>query len=97
MDKTTDIKKGKMLLESWIVKVEKLKTKKAISFVKTFRKRLEYIINYFHANTTNATLEGMINKVKSIKRRAFGVPNPYNMATRIFLGFQDKNCLYSRM
>jgi len=97
MDKTTDIKKGRILLEQWIVKIEKLKTKKATSFVKTLRKLFEYVVNYFYANTTNATLEGMINKIKAVKRRAFGVPNPYNMATRVFLAFEEKKSLYSRM
>ena len=97
MDKTTDIEKGRMLLQQWMIKVEKLKTKKSITFLKTLRKLFDYVLNYFHANTTNATLEGMINKVKVIKRRAFGVPNPYNMGTRIFLGFEEKKSLYSTM
>lgn len=97
MDKTTDVEKGRILLEQWLVKVEKIKTKKATAFAKTLRRLFDYVLNYFHANTTNATLEGMINKVKSIKRRAFGVPNPYHMATRIFLGFEEKKSLYSTM
>lgn len=97
MDKTTDIKKGRILLEQWIAKVEKLKTKKATTFVKTLRKLFDYVLNYFYANTTNATLEGMINKVKAIKRRAFGVPNPYHMAMRVFLAFEEKKSLYSRV
>ena len=57
----------------------------------------EQILNYFFANTTNATLEGMINKIKAIKRKAFGVPNPDHMAIRIFLGFCEKKSLYSTM
>ncbi|MDP3640455.1 MAG: ISL3 family transposase [Nanoarchaeota archaeon] len=97
MDKTTDIEKGRIRLERWITKVEKLQTKKSLSFVKTLRKLLDYVLNYFHANTTNATLEGMINKVKVIKRRSFGVPNPYHMGMRIFLGFEEKKSLYSIM
>ncbi|MBD3204179.1 hypothetical protein GF327_07825, partial [Candidatus Woesearchaeota archaeon] len=73
----------------------KLGTKKALSFVKTATKLIDYIANYFAFNSTNAILEGIMNKVKAIKRKAFGVPNPYQMAIRIFLGFEPKTSLYS--
>jgi transposase len=95
MDKTTDYKRGKYQLESWLAKVEKLKTKKATTFVKTATKLLDKISNYFAYNSTNATLEGIMNKVKMVKRMGFGIPNPYHMAHRIILAFQPKTSLYS--
>ncbi len=95
MDKTTDVKKGKQTLETWLTKIQKLKTKKATTFAKTATKLLNYIANYFAYNSTNAPMEGIMNKVKKIKRVAFGVPHPYHMATRIFLAFMPKTSLYS--
>ena len=97
MNKITDITKGKKALLDWLQKLRKLKTKKAISFAKTVSKLIDYIANYFYRNTTNSTLEGIMNKIKSIKRRCFGVPNPYNMATRIFIAFLPNKSLYSTM
>ncbi|MBD3203535.1 hypothetical protein GF327_04525, partial [Candidatus Woesearchaeota archaeon] len=63
MNITTDLKKEKKKLLSWIKKAKKLGTKKALSFVKTATKLIDYIANYFAFNSTNAILEGIMNKV----------------------------------
>ena len=40
--------------------------------LKTLKKYMEYIKNMFETNITNGVIEGLNNKIKSIKRTAFG-------------------------
>ena len=63
------------------------------SFIKTYNTYEDYILNYFEQRRSNGSLEGIINKIKLIKRKAFGMTNFYNFSGRVFQAF---NCNYSR-
>ena len=56
-----------------------------------FRKTLAHwmgkIANYFHQRTTSGMVEGINNKVKLIKRRAFGFRNFQNFRLRVMVAF----------
>ena len=43
--------------------------------LKTLKKYMKYIENMFKSNITNGLIEGLNNKIKSIKRIAFGYLN----------------------
>ena len=45
------------------------------------------ILNYFHHRTTNGPSEGVNNKVKLVKRRAYGFRNFANFRLRILTAF----------
>lgn len=56
-------------------------------FRKTLSSWLDKIANYFHQRTTSGMVEGINNKVKLIKRRAFGFRNFGNFRLRVMVAF----------
>jgi transposase len=56
-------------------------------FRKTLSSWLDKIANYFHQRTTSGMVEGVNNKVKLIKRRAFGFRNFGNFRLRVMVAF----------
>ena len=53
--------------------------------LKTLKKYMKYIENMFESNITNGVIEGLNNKIKSIKRRAFGYSNFSNFKKRVLI------------
>ena len=53
--------------------------------LKTLKKYMKYIENMFESNITNGVIEGLNNKIKSIKRTAFGYSNFSNFKKRILI------------
>ena len=45
----------------------------------------KYIENMFESNITNGLIEGLNNKIKSIKRTAFGYSNFSNFKKRVLI------------
>jgi transposase len=56
-------------------------------FRKTLSSWMDKIANYFHQRTTSGMVEGINNKVKLIKRRAFGFRNFENFRLRVIAAF----------
>ena len=56
-------------------------------FRTTFSRWLDRIANYFHARTTPGKPEGINNKIKLIKRRAFGFRNFAHFRLRVIAAF----------
>ena len=78
-----DREKARTALIRWIDKVEKMKVTAFQSFLVTLRNWFELILNYFLERWTNAFAEGVNNKIKLIKRRAFGFTNFDHFRLRI--------------
>lgn len=76
---------GKQVILAW------LKAAKSIygSVVQTIRDHLEGICNYFNNRTSSGTMEGINNKLKLIKRRAYGFTNFDNFRARLLACFSD--------
>ncbi|WP_445164667.1 transposase [Phormidium yuhuli] len=55
--------------------------------VKTIRNHLDTICNYFLSRTTNGVMEGINNRLKLIKRQAYGFMNFENMRRRFLSCF----------
>ncbi len=53
--------------------------------LKTLKKYMKYIKNMFETNITNGVIEGLNNKIKSIKRTAFGYSKFSNFKKRILI------------
>ncbi|MBT8373540.1 MAG: ISL3 family transposase [Deltaproteobacteria bacterium] len=60
------------------------------SFVKTYTKFEDNILNYFEARASSGPVEGLNNKIKMIKRRGFGFRNVLQFAQRLFLDINYK-------
>jgi transposase len=56
-------------------------------FIKTFNNYYNYILNYFDYRVTTSVLEGFNNKLKMIKRRAFGFLNFDAFRAKAFIDF----------
>jgi transposase len=70
-------------LEAWMLAVEKSGLTKLSKFVATLKNRFEHILNYFRHRLTSGMVEGLNNKVKVIKRCAYGFGNFEHFALRI--------------
>ena len=62
-------------------------------FIIPFRKHFDEIINSFIYGFSNGPIEGSNNKIKSIKRTAYGFRSFKNFRLRILISF--KNSFYS--
>jgi transposase len=74
-DTITNREEAKSALQTWIQQVEALDVKALKPFLVTLNNWFEQILNYFLEGWTNAFAEGINNKIKLIKRRAFGYTN----------------------
>jgi transposase len=70
-------------LETWMTTVETSGLTKLTKFVGTLRRRFEHILNYFPNRLSSGVVEGLNNKVKVIKRCAYGFRNFEHFALRI--------------
>lgn len=81
-------------LRKLITQTKGINDKSIKSFIKTYNTFEEYILNYFGERKSNGLVEGIVNKIKVIKRIAYGMLNFYNFAGRILSAFE---CNYSRI
>lgn len=76
---------AKALLKSWM--------EKAANFyndsIKTIKNHLQGICNYFYERVTSGTMEGINNKIKLIKRQAYGFTNFDHLRMRLLATFFD--------
>lgn len=79
----TDRKQAERFLQAWVCEVKQFGCDKLVEFVKTLEHWWEPVLNYFHQRITNGPVEGINNKVKLIKRRAYGYRNVTNFRNRI--------------
>jgi len=84
-DKGQTVEQGRLKLTQWITEAEKSNLfQKAINTIKNW---FESILNYFKKRTTNGPAEGINNKIKLVKRRAYGFRNFANFRLRILAAF----------
>jgi transposase len=55
------------------------------NFLTTLENRMDLITNYFISRSSSGWVEGLNNKIKVLKRRAYGVKNLGNLFRRIWL------------
>ena len=59
-------------IKDWIEEVKQTKLRALIDFCKTVESNMDYIANYFKYGRTSGAIEGVNNKIKVIKRMAYG-------------------------
>ena len=82
--KHNNFKRFEEIVKKYLASKEKI-SKKMIIALKTLKKYMKYIENMFESNITNGLIEGLNNKIKSIKRTAFGYSNFSNFKKRILI------------
>jgi transposase len=79
------IEEGKTKIELWIDKARKV----YCDVITTIKNYLEGICNYFLSRTTSGVMESTNNKIKLIKRQAYGFVNFDNFRMRLLACFSD--------
>ena len=79
------IAEAEFRLLAWIQKVERSDLDTFDGFIKTLRNHWQYIINYFEQRITSGFVEGLNNKIRTIKRRCYGIRKVSTLFQRIWL------------
>lgn len=79
------VETGRFHLEQWLNRAQKIYS----DVTKTIRKHLDGICNYFRTRTTSGPMEGINNRIKLIKRQAYGFVNFGNFRKRLLACFSD--------
>ena len=82
--KHNNFKRFEEIVKKYLASKEKI-SKKMIIALKTLKKYMKYIENMFESNITNGLIEGLNNKIKSIKRTAFGYSNFSNFKKHVLI------------
>jgi transposase len=86
-EKNTDKKKAEHQLDEWIQKASTIQHRSMTTFLKTLAKRKKYILNYFNHYESNGFMEGIMNKIKTIKRQHYGIPTFAHLKRKIMMSF----------
>ena len=76
-------------LTDWVIQTLEKENKYLDNFVKTFTKWYQYILNYFDGKWSNGMVEGINNRIKMMKRRAFGYLNFQHFRNRVLIEFSN--------
>ena len=82
--KHNNFKRFENIVRKNLIEKDKI-SKKMLVALKTLKKHIKYIENMFKSNSTNGLIEGLNNKIKSIKRTAFGYSNFSNFKKHILI------------
>ena len=75
-------------LDRWQAKVEQSDLSCFDTFLRTLENWREEIINYFKKRLNSGFVEGLNNKIKTIKRRCYGLTNIQHVFQRIYLDLE---------
>jgi transposase len=79
------VEEGKYQIQEWLCKACKVYSEA----ITTIRNHLDGISNYFRNRTTSGAMEGINNRIKLIKRQAYGFVNFNNFRERLLACFSD--------
>ena len=82
---------GIRLLKNWIKKVQKSEIEQFDTFISTLEKRLKEIANYFVFRENSGFVEGLNNRIKVLKRRAYGIVDRIHLFQRLYLDLNRNN------
>jgi len=79
---------GKRRLEKWMTKVKRSGLNGFDTFLNTLHKWLDRIANYFTHRFNSGFVEGLNNKIKTLKRRCYGLSNVKTLFQRLYLDLE---------
>lgn len=82
-EKVNDKEEGRLKFTEWLENAKSIYT----DVISTIRRNLDSICNYFLSRITNGAMEGINNRLKLIKRQAYGFMNFDNMRNRFLACF----------
>jgi transposase len=84
-DKKHSKNSGRRAIRRWMAQVKDSDLECFDTFLSTLEKRMDIITNYFISRSSSGWVEGLNNKIKVLKRRAYGVKNLGNLFRQIWL------------
>lgn len=88
-EQSLTVEKGRNQILDWLSKAREVYGE----VIGTIRNHLDGISNYFRNRTTSGAMEGINNRIKLIKRQAYGFVNFNNFRERLLACFADKKKL----
>jgi transposase len=82
------VEQGLHRLRSWSAKVRRQGVKCFTSFLKTLDKWQAQIANYFRDRRSSGFVEGLNNRVKTLKRRCYGILRVETLFQRLYLDLE---------
>jgi transposase len=79
---------GERRIQHWIDKVQQSSLDCYVGFIKTLHTHWQPILNYFVARINSGFVEGLNNKIKTIKRRCYGIRKVSTLFQRIWLDLE---------
>ena len=84
-DKEHSKESGRRAIGRWMAEVRESGLDCFDKFLATLEERMDIITNYFISRSSSGWVEGLNNKIKVLKRRAYGIKNLANLFRRIWL------------
>ena len=84
-DATQDRRQAELALTAWIGELLEAFPEMDQTFVKTYERWQEEILNYFEGRHTRGVVEGINNKARVITKRAYGLKSASSLWTRLVL------------
>ena len=78
-------------IQAWCDKVCNSPVRCYDGFIKTLRRYWTYILNYFIDRISSGFVEGVNNKLKTIKRRCYGIKKASTLFQRIWLDLEGRS------
>jgi transposase len=83
--RASDPQEAERRLDAFLAAVDRAQIPSFVAFAEGARQWREELLAYFDQPTTNGYAEGVINKVKVIKRRAYGLPTFHGFRKRVVI------------
>lgn len=85
------VSQAEKAIHTWCAKVRASSVGCYDRFIKTLKKYWRYILNYFNDRISSGFVEGLNNKIKTIKRRCYGINKVSSLFQRIWLDLQGRD------
>lgn len=82
---------GTRRLKAWIRKVQASELDCFDGFIKTLYAHWQPILNYFEDRITSGFVEGLNNKIKTLKRRCYGIKKVTTLFQRLWLDLEGRD------
>lgn len=84
------VAEAEVAIRAWIRKVEASALTYYNAFIKMLPRYWTFILNYFKQRLSSGFVEGLNNKIKTMKRRCYGIHKPATLFQRIWLDLQGR-------
>ena len=91
-----NIKEAEHRLTCWVQKVKQSAVTSFRPFIKTLTNHWKLILNYFADRVTSGFVEGLNNKIKTIKRRCYGIRKATTLFQRLWLDLEGYRLFASK-